>query len=65
MEGATAKTNCKGERGSSCLIPLRQCIVLPGTPFISTPEVLEERICFIQDNQFSPKPLAFKIVKIA
>ena len=52
-----ASTNKKGDRGSPCLTPLRQCKVFPGTPFSRIDEVPVVKIKFIHCIHLEPKPL--------
>jgi len=54
-----------GERGSPCLTPLLQWIVLPGTPLKRTEDVPEEKMSFIHFIQLGPKPLCSMIEIIA
>jgi hypothetical protein len=55
---SAARTNRSGERGSPCLTPFLQWIVLPGTPLRRTLEVPEEKILLTQDIHKSPNPFA-------
>ena len=61
---SAASTKSRGERGSPCLTPLLQWIVLPGTPFRRILVVPDEKMLGIQEIQVWPKPLCLRMSRM-